>query len=398
MVTPSTSSLVHAPISAPGAWLGLLGGGQLGRMFCAAAQSLGYRVLVLDPDPDSPAGSVADAQCCAAYDDPAALAQLAARCVAVTTEFENVPAAALQRLAESVPVRPGAAAVAIAQDRIREKNSIAALGIAVAPYASITSHADLKTIDPTLLPGRLKAARLGYDGRGQYAVDTPRALREAFEALGGVPCVLERHLSLAFELSLVLARDANGQMAFFPAAENHHHNGILRSSRAPAPSVDPAQLTQAESWARLIAEALDYVGVLCVEFFVLKDGSLCVNEIAPRPHNSGHYTLNACVTSQFEQQVRALVGLPLGSTRLREPSLMLNLLGEIWFVDQQRREPDWSAVLALPGTSLHLYGKNDPRPGRKMGHITCTAPTAALTLELAQAVSARLGLLSPLPT
>lgn len=390
----NSSSAAALPIL-PGAWLGLLGGGQLGRMFCMAAQSLGYKVQVLDPDPDSPAAAVADAHLCADFDDLAVLDQLAERCAAITTEFENIPAAALQHLAQRRVVRPGAAAVAVAQDRITEKNTLAQLGIAVAPYVALgalPTPTDLSSVSSQLFPGILKAARLGYDGKGQQAVATPTDLFTAFEALGAVPCVLEKRLPLAFELSVVLARSADGQIAFFPIAENHHRNGILMASRVPAPHATAQHCQQAQAWAQAVAESLGYVGVLCMEFFVLQDGQLRVNEIAPRPHNSGHYTLDACVTSQFEQQVRALTRLPLGSTRLREPALMLNLLGDIWWQDTVYREPDWLQVLSLDGVKLHLYGKHDPRPGRKMGHITCVAPTPEAVLDLANAVVQRLQL------
>jgi 5-(carboxyamino)imidazole ribonucleotide synthase len=359
-----------------GAWLGLLGGGQLGRMFCMAAQSMGFRVCVLDPAPDSPACAVADAALCADYLDEQALDALAARCVAVTTEFENVPAQALQRLAQRVRVSPSAAAVAVMQDRIAEKAFLQRSGVAVAPYAVLQSEADLPSLPKPLWPGILKAARLGYDGKGQVALAAAGQTLAAFRALGGVPCVLEQRLSLAREISVLVARGWQGQTEVWPVAENVHRDGILLVSRVAAEPVD-AIGQHAQRIAIELAAALDYVGVLCVEFFVLADGRLFVNEMAPRPHNSGHYTLDAAVTSQFEQQVRALAGWPLGSTRLLGSSVMLNLLGDIWWRAGQSIEPDWSAVLRHPGASLHLYGKTHAKPGRKMGHVTVVRETLA---------------------
>ena len=364
----------HLPLPPlqPGDWLGLLGGGQLGRMFCMAAQSLGFRVCVLDPAADSPAGAVADRQLCAAYDDPQALEELARLCRAVTTEFENVPASTLEALAEHVVVSPAGASVAVAQDRLVEKAFVRDCGIPVAPYAEIRSTADLRAAPDALFPGILKAARLGYDGKGQARVADAREAVEAFERFGKVPCVLERRLDLAMEVSVVVARGFDGLQVAYPVSENVHRDGIL------ALSTVPARVSQDVAWRATdatlkIAEVMNYVGVLCVEFFVLSDGSLVVNEMAPRPHNSGHYTIDACVSSQFEQQARAMSGLPLGSVRQLAPSVMVNLLGDIWYEDAASpapREPDWSVVLRHPQAKLHLYGKSEARRGRKMGHVT----------------------------
>ncbi len=307
-----------------------MGGGQLGRMFCHAAQALGYRVCVLDPIADGPAGAVADRQIVAAYDDPQALAELGRACAAVTTEFENVPAASLERLAAAVPVRPDGAAVAVAQDRLREKSFIHACGVPVAAHAAIASADAIAAVDAALFPGILKTARLGYDGKGQAAVADRQELRAAWQAFGAIPCVLEQRLALRRELSVVIARGLDGATASFPVAENEHRAGILACSILPA-RIAPAQAQRARAIAATLAARLNYVGVLCVEFFELADGRLLVNEMAPRPHNSGHATIDACVSSQFEQQVRALAGLPLGDARQHSPAVMLNLLGDIWF-------------------------------------------------------------------
>lgn len=377
----------------PGDWLGMLGGGQLGRMFCHAAQDLGYKVAVLDPDPQSPAGSVADLHIQAQYDDAAALAELAQRCRAITTEFENVPAASLDRLARTAVTRPGAQAVAVVQDRIREKAFLAASGVPVAPYRPVEQAADLDAVPEALFPGILKAARLGYDGKGQARVATRQEALEAFEAMGAKPCVLEAMLPLASEISVVLARGADGATVVYPSATNVHRDGILAVSTVDAGHAGDALSARAGAAAVRIAEALEYVGVLCVEFFVLNDGSLVANEIAPRPHNSGHYTMNASVTSQFEQQARATAGLPLGDTGSLCSVVMLNLLGDLWFgSDGIKREPDWASVLAVQGAQLHLYGKAEARRGRKMGHINVLGATLAQAQERAGRVAAVLGL------
>jgi len=378
----------------PGQWLGLMGGGQLGRMFTHAAQALGFRVCVLEPTPDSPAGQAADEQIVAAYDDPAALDKLAARCAAVTTEFENVPAAALSRLAGRVRVAPAPEVVAVAQDRALEKRFIAAQHIPVAPHAVVTRIDDFRSVDPQLFPGILKTARLGYDGKGQARVDSVDAAREAWSRMKGVTCVLEKALRLRQEVSCIVARGADGDSATFPIAENEHRNGILAVSIAPA-RIAPELERQARHYATRIADALAYVGVLCVEFFVLEEGGggrLVVNEIAPRPHNSGHFTIDACVTSQFEQQARILAGLPLGSTAQMAASVMLNILGDVWFEQGSLRTPDWAGVLRVPGAKLHLYGKVEPRPGRKMGHVTAVNGTLEAALGRANEVARVLGI------
>ncbi|MEJ5999436.1 5-(carboxyamino)imidazole ribonucleotide synthase [Paucibacter soli] len=376
------------------ATLGVLGGGQLGRMFVQAAQSLGYRTVVLDPDALSPAGAVAHEHVQADYLDEAGLARLALLCDAITTEFENVPAAALERLAQQRFVAPAGAAVAVCQDRADEKAHFQASGVACAPYAVLRSEADLAAVPASLLPGILKTARMGYDGKGQVRVRSAAELTRAWDELKRVPCVLEQMLPLALELSVLVVRNAGGQVVSFPVQQNLHRDGILAVTQVPAPAASAALQAQARESAERIAASLHYVGVLCIEFFVLQDGSLVVNEMAPRPHNSGHYTMNACDVSQFEMQVRALAGLPLPTPRLHSPTVMLNLLGDLWFESGTgvERCPDWAAVLALPGSHLHLYGKTSARRGRKMGHLNITAATAAEAEAVARQAAALLGL------
>jgi len=370
---------------APGQWLGVLGAGQLGRMFCQAAQAMGYRVLVLDPEAEAPAIDIADDHLQASYTDEAALDEMAQRCMAVTTEFENVPSVSLEHLSRRIHVMPGARAVAIAQNRCQEKAFITSLGVPVAPYAPIYDAQDFAGLDAALYPGILKVAELGYDGKGQCHVANEQQARAAFAQMQSVPCVLEAKLDLVAELSVLLARDSRGQSVVYPVARNVHHQGILAVTHVDGVSNEMTQTAQQA--ARQIADGLGYHGVLCVEFFVLQGGRLVVNEIAPRPHNSGHYTQNACVVSQFEQQARVLADLPLGQTRLQEPVVMLNLLGDQWLSGQSgQREPDWQAVLAIPGTSLHLYGKRQPRHGRKMGHINVTAPRFEQAVQYANQV------------
>jgi len=362
---------------APDAWLGVLGGGQLGRMFAMAAHRLGYRVMVLDPDSLSTAGAVADRHLCAALDDAAALDEMARICAAVTVETENAPTTALERLAHDVVVRPAAHCVAIAQDRIREKRFISELGFSLAPYAVVNSFADLDGANiAALLPGVLKLSRFGYDGKGQICVATQEQARVAFEAMGSEPCVLERRINLSMELSVILARGSDGSTALWPVAENRHQAGILDLSIVPA-RIPEALAAQASEAALTIAAALSYVGVLCIEFFVDDNGMLLINEFAPRPHNSGHGTLEASCTSQFEQQVRTLAGLPLGDTSLRTPVVMQNLLGDLW----DSGMPRWQVLLADSSATLHLYGKDQPRHGRKMGHFSCIAPSVEQALE-----------------
>ncbi|MDX9740698.1 MAG: 5-(carboxyamino)imidazole ribonucleotide synthase [Gammaproteobacteria bacterium] len=363
----------------PGATLGLLGGGQLGRMFTAVARTRGYEVLVLDPDPSSPAAQFASAHLCAPYEDEAAISELGVRSAAVTIEFENVPATVLERLAQRCVVRPGAATVAICQGRVDEKGFLSANGFPVAPWAPVRSAADLElAVQRVGLPALLKLDRLGYDGKGQAVVADLDEARAAFAVFGGQPCILERRIDLAAEVSVVLARGADGAVAPFPVAENRHRNGILDLSVAPA-EVRPELAAAATRTACAIAAALDYVGVIGVEFFIDTDGRLLVNELAPRPHNSGHYTLDACLTSQFEQQLRALCGMPLGDPAQVRAAAMVNILGDAW----RGGEPRWSEVLGEPDARLHLYGKREPRPGRKMGHYTCLADTPERARELA---------------
>jgi 5-(carboxyamino)imidazole ribonucleotide synthase len=365
----------------PPAALGLLGGGQLGRMFTVAARTMGYRVVVLDPDPWSPAGAMADRHLCAPYLDAVALAELAGEVAVVTTEFENVPAEALRQVGRYVPVRPSAAAVTTTQDRISEKRFLAASGIATAPFAPVASPAEAREAWAEIgTPAILKTARLGYDGKGQALVETVGEAEAAFARFGGVPCVLEQKLDLVLEVSVVLARGTDGEVAAFPVGENVHVRGILDTTTVPA-RVSEALGRDAVALATQVAERLEYVGVLGVEMFVTHPDRLWVNEIAPRPHNTGHYTLDACVTDQFQQQVRAICGLPLGSGDLLRPAAMANLLGDLWVP----REPRWDRALAVPGVSLHLYGKREARPGRKMGHLTCTAETPTLALERVEA-------------
>ena len=359
------------------ATLGVMGGGQLGRMFVHAAQAMGYATAVLDPDAQSPAGLVSHHHIQTAYTDAAGLARLAACCDAITTEFENVPADALRTLAALRRVAPAASAVAIAQDRAAEKAHFGRCGVACAPYAEIHAAADVAGVPDDLLPGILKTARMGYDGKGQVRVQVRAALATAWDALGQVPCVLEKMLPLALECSVIVARGSDGAMVNFPVQRNLHREGILAVTEVFEGNVPAALAAQAVAGARAVAQGLDYVGVLCVEFFVLADGSLVVNEIAPRPHNSGHYTQNACDQSQFDLQVRTLAGLPLTQPRQHSPATMLNLLGDLWGQRGADSVPDWAAVLALPGVHLHLYGKTQARPGRKMGHLNVTGATPA---------------------
>ena len=374
----------------PPATLGMLGGGQLGRYFVAAAHELGYAVWVLDPDADSPAGRIADRHLCAAYTDHAALDELAAGCAAVSTEFENVPAETLARLAARRPVRPSAAAVAICQNRIAEKNFLRTHGLPHGEFHVIQTPEDLDNAAASLFPGILKVARFGYDGKGQVGVDHPEAARAALAAFRGEPCVLEKKLDLDYEISVVLARDDEGRSACFPIVENRHRQGILDVSIAPAQR-DAGLAGQARELAGRIAEKLAYVGTLAVEFFV-SGGALYVNEMAPRPHNSGHFTLDACLSSQFEQQVRALCGLPLGAATAHSAAVMVNLLGDLWFADGVLREPDWARLYAIPNLKLHLYGKHAARPGRKMGHFTVLGAQLDEVLDTALAARAALGI------
>ena len=389
-----TAPQLAAPIL-PGATLGVLGGGQLGRMFVHAAQALGYDTAVLDPDPGSPAGRVSQHHVQAGYDNAAGLAELARLCDAISTEFENVPAATLQTLAAQRPVAPAASAVAIAQDRAQEKAHFLRCGVPCAPYAVIETAEQLAAVPAGLLPGILKTARMGYDGKGQVRVATAAELAAGWESVGRVPCVLEKMLPLALECSVIVARGRDGTVVHLPVQRNLHQGGILAVTEVYESNLPLALAQQAVLAAKSIANELQYVGVLCVEFFVLEGGLLVVNEIAPRPHNSGHYSQNACDVSQFELQVRTLAGLPLVQPRQHSAAVMLNLLGDLWFAggsDDNARTPAWDAVLALPGTHLHLYGKTDAKRGRKMGHLNVTAATAAQARSTALQAAALLGL------
>ena len=369
----------------PGATLGILGGGQLGRMFTIAARTMGYKVMVLDPDFASPAGQMADVHLQADYTDHGALKQLGAACAAITTEFENVPAASLIELANHCRVSPGAESVAIAQDRSHEKSWLREHGFATAPFALVDSEAGLDAaLAATGAPALLKVSRFGYDGKGQARVGTLEEARAAYREFGGQPCVLEGFVQLELEISVVLARSDAGECALFPVAENRHDNGILDVSIIPA-RVPDTLARQAREMARAVADKLGYVGVMAVEFFVA-GGQLMINEIAPRPHNSGHYTLDACVTDQFEQQVRALCGLPLGDTRLLSPVAMVNILGDRW----HDGGPHWDALLAHGNIKLHLYGKEAARPGRKMGHFNVLDADLPAALALAEKMRAAL--------
>ncbi len=376
--------------------LGVLGGGQLGRMFVHAAQAHGFRVVVLEPDVHSPAAAAADAHLASPYDDADALAELRSLCFAVTTEFENVPAQALGELsATGLVVSPPAAAVQVCQHRAREKQCFVAAGVPCAPHALISCASDLDQPGlAALLPGILKTATLGYDGKGQATVSTLVELAAAWAAMGQVECVLEQKLPLAFEISVVVARGRDGAVVHLPVQQNLHRQGVLAVTLVPAPDVPAATADLAVACATSLAQALDYVGVLCVEFFVLADGRLVANEMAPRPHNSGHYSLDACDQSQFDLQLRTLVGWPLSAPHQHSPAVMLNLMGDLWFSagDASPRSPDWPAVLALPGVHLHLYGKAEARRGRKMGHLTVTGASLARARDTAARAAAALGI------
>ena len=362
----------------PGATLGVLGGGQLGRMFTAEARRMGYRVLVLDPDPEAPAGQLADFHIAKSWTDPEALTEVAERCAAVSIEFENVPADVLRALAAHVPVHPRADAVATTQDRVVEKAFLNQLGIATAKWAPVHDGDDVDAAWAAVggVPAILKTARMGYDGKGQAAVTSAQDLAAAFRSLGRVSCILERRVALEREISVMVARGANGAVVTWPIAENVHRNGILHTSVVRA-RITNAVAHQARAVAEQIVTALDYVGVLGVECFVADGGQLLVNELAPRPHNSGHWTLDACVTSQFEQQVRCITDMTLGDTSALCPIAMVNLLGDLW----ERGEPRWDHVMAISGVKLHLYGKREPRLGRKMGHLTVVAESATEALK-----------------
>ena len=374
----------------PPATLGMLGGGQLGRFFVTAAHELGYQVWVLDPDKNSPAAQIAERHFCVGYDDYAALDEFANGCAAITTEFENVPADTLDYLAKFVPVRPSAMAVAVCQNRIAEKSFLRDNGLPHGPFAIILSDDDIRTANPALFPAILKVARFGYDGKGQATVHNTEEALLAFARFKNEACVLEQRLVLDYEVSVVLARDEQGQVRCFPTGENQHTNGILDVSIVPA-RASACVRSDAEEIAARIAEKLGYIGTMGIEFFVSR-GQLIINEMAPRPHNSGHYTVDACVTSQFEQQVRALCGLPLGEARAHSAAVMVNLLGDLWYDGEQYREPDWAKLQAVPNLKLHLYGKHHARPGRKMGHFTVIGEDAAKVQGAALNARAAIGI------
>lgn len=371
----------------PSAMLGMLGGGQLGRFFVIAAHEMGYKVTVLDPDKNSPAGRIADVHLCAAYDDAAALKVMAETCQAISTEFENVPAETLATLAQSTVVHPSADAVAIAQHRVREKTFFKEAGLPVGPFVPVMTESDLPE-DGDMYPAVLKVARFGYDGKGQARVADRAQAVAAFQQFKQEVCVLEKMLPLDLEVSVVLARDAQGNIAAFPTAENSHLNGILDISIAPARCTEVIK-ANAQELAKKLATKLNYVGVLGVEFFVVGN-QLLVNEIAPRPHNSGHYTIDACVTNQFEQQVRVITGQALGSPRLHSKAVMVNILGDSWLYSGNQVEPAWDRAFAHGDLKMHLYGKHEPRKGRKMGHFTVIGDDAQTVLNAAKVARSEL--------
>jgi 5-(carboxyamino)imidazole ribonucleotide synthase len=360
----------------PGSTLGILGGGQLGRMFVSAARTMGYEVMVLDPDPHSPAGSMATEHLQAEYTDRHALERMAQHCAVITTEFENVPADALDYLSSKLPVHPSAQALAVTQNRISEKRFIQSLGLATSPFIAIETEADLAQVDQLVYPAILKTATLGYDGKGQIVCANADSVAAAFKTLN-TPCVLEQRINLKMEISVVLARSETGECYCFPVAQNEHVNGILDVTMVPA-DMDDALQKKTQQAAQVIARGLNYCGVLAVEFFISNTGQLLVNEVAPRPHNSGHFTLDACYCSQFEQQVRMICGLPAGNGELHTPVAMLNVLGNVW---PPQGQPSWNEVIEIDRAKLHLYGKKSARIGRKMGHINFLADSVASALE-----------------
>jgi len=370
----------------PGAAIGVLGSGQLGRMFTIAARRMGYRVHTFSPDADTPTGQVADVEVTASYDDLRAVREFARRVGVVTFEFENVPAAAARAAAECVPVRPAGSVLHTTQQRAREKTFLAQSGFPVTPFRVVTSAAELgRALDELGTPAVLKSAAFGYDGKGQFAIQAREQAAEAWRAVGGKEGVLEAFIDFEKEISVVGARGADGCFEHFGAIENRHEHHILDVSFTPARIPERLE-SEAVEIAHAVMEELNVAGVLCVEFFITRDGRLLINELAPRPHNSGHLTIDACITSQFEQQLRAVCGLPLGSTRRLQPAAMANLLGDLW----NRHEPNWQAATAFPGVKLHLYGKTEPRPGRKMGHLTALGETAEQAVQLVLAARASL--------
>lgn len=357
----------------PGSTVGVMGSGQLGRMFAIAARRMGYRIHVFSPESDTPAGQLADLEVAAPYDDQAAIEAFASGVDVLTFEFENIPVCSVDWAAAHCAVRPSGKVLHICQHRLREKQFLAGAGIPVAPFAPVASETELlAALERIGVPSVLKTAAFGYDGKGQRKI---LSMEEASRIKIEVPCVLERFIPFEAEVSVIVARGIEGQLATFPVCENIHRNHILDFTIAPA-RISGEVERSARSIACTIAEKLELIGILAVEMFLLPDSTLIVNELAPRPHNSGHYTFDACVTSQFEQQLRAICGLPLGSTELLRPAAMANLLGDLW----EHGEPDWAAAAAFPEVKIHLYGKTGPRPGRKMGHLTALSrdPDAAL--------------------
>ncbi|HEX8633637.1 MAG TPA: 5-(carboxyamino)imidazole ribonucleotide synthase [Pyrinomonadaceae bacterium] len=375
----------HAPSSRsstrtllPGATIGVLGSGQLGRMFAMAARRMGYLVHTFSPETDTPTGQVADVEVTASYDDLDAVRDFAGRVEVVTFEFENVPAATVEAISGIVPVRPDGATLYTTQHRLREKTFLQTAGIPVAPFRRVSTRAELDAaLDAIGYPAVLKTAGFGYDGKGQCLIKSEAESAAAFDSLAGQEAILEAFVDFEREVSVVCARGANGETAHFGVVENSHERHILDCTIAPA-RVSPQVARRATEIAESLLRRLELVGVLCVEFFLARDGELFVNELAPRPHNSGHFTIDACQTSQFEQQVRAVCGLPLGATEQLRPAAMANLLGDLW----QEGDPDWRAACAIPNVKLHLYGKHEARPGRKMGHLTALAPTTDEALRL----------------
>jgi 5-(carboxyamino)imidazole ribonucleotide synthase len=363
----------------PGATIGVLGSGQLGRMFAMAARRMGYLVHTFSPETDTPTGQVADVEVTASYDDLDAVRGFASRVEVVTFEFENVPAATVEAIAGRVPVRPSGAALYTTQHRLREKTFLQKAGIPVTPFRHVRTRDELeRALAEINCPAVLKTAGFGYDGKGQRLIKTPAESADAFDSLDGQEAILEAFVDFEREVSVVCARGADGCVAHYGVVENSHTRHILDCTIAPARGVPPEVEREATEIARSLLEQLSLVGVLCVEFFLARDGRLFVNELAPRPHNSGHFTIDACATSQFEQQVRAVCGLPLGSTEQLRPAAMANLLGDLW----QTGEPDWRAACAVPNVKLHLYGKHEARAGRKMGHLTALAATTDEALRL----------------
>jgi 5-(carboxyamino)imidazole ribonucleotide synthase len=379
------SEMSQEPIL-PGATIGVMGAGQLGRMFAIAARRMGYRVHTFSPDRDTPTGQVADLEVSAPFDDHDALVAFAAGVDAVTFEFENVPAESVAVVSGHAPVRPSGHVLHVTQHRAREKTFLAKAGLPVTPFALVESEAALADAVARLgCPAVLKTASFGYDGKGQAKIAKPDEALAAWEAIGRQPAVLEAFIDFEREVSIVAARGADGSIAHYGVIENRHRHHILDVSTAPA-DVPAHVAAEADAIARAVLEALDVVGLLCVEMFLARDGRLLINELAPRPHNSGHLTFDAAVTSQFEQQLRAVCGLPLGSTELLRPAAMANLLGDLW----TDGEPRWDAACAFSDVKLHLYGKSSARPGRKMGHLTALAATAREAERLVIAARAAL--------